>query len=234
MKFTENVKVLLLLSILATILVGLLSLKAINAKLINFYEYDNKKINLAQIKYINSRVDYIATLSQDKSEDMNRKYSTHFDMNEISKIEKILEISKKNDFYDIKIDAYIMFDNEKINLFQSKRYIKLPTNFKVNSHMLNTLKTYGIDDYQYQNLLKLQEQSFTNREDFVNTVIDRAKLKKNDWLITNIALLGVGQKESDFLKNIDSNATQMLLDKNEISTVIDSLKSSYDKYAEIK
>ena len=127
-----------------------------------------------------------------------------------------------------------MFDNEKINLFQSKRYIKLPTNFKVNSHMLNTLKTYGIDDYQYQNLLKLQEQSFTNREDFVNTVIDRAKLKKNDWLITNIALLGVGQKESDFLKNIDSNATQMLLDKNEISTVIDSLKSSYDKYAEIK
>lgn len=234
MKLTENVKVLLLLSILATVILGLLCLKAIDTKLVNFYEHDNKKINLAQIKYINSRVDYIATLSQDKSEDMNRKYSTHFDINEISKIEKILEISKKSDFYDIKIDAYMMFDNEKINLFQSKRYVKLPTNFKVNPHMLSTLKTYGIDDYQYQNLLKLQDQSFTNREDFVNTVIDRAKLKKNDWLVTNIALLGVGQKESDFLKNIDSTTTETILDKSEISTVIDSLKSSYDKYSGIK
>ncbi|MCX6053035.1 MAG: hypothetical protein NTZ60_11085 [Campylobacterales bacterium] len=234
MKLTENVKVLLLLSILATVILGLLCLKAIDTKLVNFYEHDNKKINLAQIKYINSRVDYIATLSQDKSEDMNRKYSTHFDINEISKIEKILEISKKSDFYDIKIDAYMMFDNEKINLFQSKRYVKLPTNFKVNPHMLGTLKTYGIDDYQYQNLLKLQDQSFTNREDFVNTVIDRAKLKKNDWLVTNIALLGVGQKESDFLKNIDSTTAETILDKSEISTVIDSLKSSYDKYSGIK
>lgn len=234
MKLTENVKVLLLLSILATVILGLLCLKAIDTKLVNFYEHDNKKINLAQIKYINSRVDYIATLSQDKSEDMNRKYSTHFDINEISKIEKILEISKKSDFYDIKIDAYMMFDNEKINLFQSKRYVKLPTNFKVNPHMLSTLKTYGIDDYQYQNLLKLQDQSFTNREDFVNTVIDRAKLKKNDWLVTNIALLGVGQKESDFLKNIDSTTAETILDKSEISTVIDSLKSSYDKYSGIK
>ncbi|MFA6195986.1 MAG: hypothetical protein WC656_05035 [Sulfurimonas sp.] len=234
MKLTENVKILLLSSIFITTVLGLLCLKSIDTKLVNFYEHDNKKINLAQIKYITSRVDYIATLSQDKSEDMNRKYSTHFDMNEISKIEEILELSKKSDFYDIKIDAYMMLDNEKINLFQSKRYVKLPTNFKVNPHMLSTLKTYGIDDYQYQNLLKLQDQSFTSREEFVNTVIDCAKLRKNDWLITNIALLGVGQKESDFLKNIDSNTTEIVLDKSEISTVINSLKSSYDKYTGIK
>jgi hypothetical protein len=234
MKLIENVKVLLLLSILVTLVLGLFCIKGINAKLSNFYEYENKKINLSSVKNIQVRVDYIASLSQDKSEDIHRKYSTHFTMQEVEKIEKILELSKESDFYDIQISTYMMFDNEKINLFQSKRYIKLPTHFKVNPFLLSTLKTYGIDDYQYQNLSKLQEQVFNNKDEFVNTIIERAKLRRSDWLVANLELLGAGEKESEFLKNMESNATQLLLDDDEIDTIITSLKSAYDNYIGIK
>lgn len=234
MKLIENVKLLLLLSILIALVVGLFCLNGISVKLSNFYEYENKKINLAGVEHIQPRIDYVATLSQDKSEEMHHKYSTQFTPQEIVKIEDILNLTKESDFYDIQINTYMMFDNEKINLFQSKRFVKLPAQYKVNPYMLSTLKTYGIDDYQYQNLLKLTEQVFNNKDEFVNTVIERGKLRKSDWLITNIAILGVGQKEGNFIKNIDNNTSQTLLSDDEIEDIVSSLKNSYENYLGIQ
>lgn len=234
MKVIEKVKLLLLSSILVALIIGLFRLSDIDEKLTNFYQYDNKKINLAAVKYIQPRVDYVATLSQDKDEDFNRKYSTHFDMNEISKIEKFLTLSKESDFYDIQINAYMIFDNEKINLFQSKRFVKLPSKYKVTPYMIGKLNGYGLDEYQHQNLTKLQEQVFSKKDEFVNTVIDRAKLRKSDWLVTNIALLGVGQKESNFLKNIENDTPETLLEKNDVKEIISSLKAAHDNYLGIK
>lgn len=234
MKIIENVKVLLLLSILVALIFGLFCLKGINEKLLNFYEYENKKINLAGVKLIQPRVDYVVTLSKDKSEDMNRKYSTKFDLQEVAKLEEFLLLCQESDFYDIKISAYMLFDNEKINLFESKRYVKLPAHYKVNSHMLSTLQTYGIDEYQYQSLVKLTDQVFKSKEEFVNTIIDRAKLKRSDWLTTNIAMLGVGQKEGDFLKNIDSATTEFLITDDDIEEILGALKGAYDNYLGIK
>jgi len=234
MKVIENVKLLLLSSILIALVVGLFRLSGIDEKLTNFYQFDNKKINLATVKYVQSRVDYVATLSQDKDEDFNRKYSTHFNLDEISKIEKFLELSKKSDFYDIQINAYMMFDNEKINLFQSKRFVKLPSNYKVTPYMIGKLNAYGLDEHQNQNPTKLQEQVFSKKDEFVNTVIDRAKLRKSDWLVANIAMMGVGQKEGNFLKNIENDTPEILLEKSDIKEIINSLKAAHDNYLGIK
>ncbi|MCX6075387.1 MAG: hypothetical protein NTW78_00700 [Campylobacterales bacterium] len=234
MKAIEKVKLLLLSSILIALIIGLFRLSGIDEKLTNFYQYDNKKINLTAVKFIQPRVDYVATLSQDKDEDFNRKYSTHFDLNEISKIEKFLKLSKQSDFYDIQINAYMMFDNEKINLFQSKRFVKLPSKYKVTPYLIGKLNGYGLDEHQHQNLTKLQEQVFSKKDEFVNTVIERAKLRKSDWLVTNIALMGVGQKESNFLKNIENDTPETLLEKNDIKEIISSLKAVHDNYLGIK
>ncbi len=234
MKHVENAKLLLLFLILVVLVVGLFFLKSINQKSTNFYEYEKSKINLTNVKYIQERVDYIATLSQDEERELHRKYSTHLNEEEIEKIEKILDLSKTSDFYDIQINAYMLFDNEKVAQFQSKRFTKLPSHYKVTPYMVNKLQGYGLDDYQHQNLTKLQEQLFTNRAEFVNTVIDRTKLRRSDWLVTNITLLGVGQKESQFLKNIDGNATDVLLEESDIKEIVNALKNAHSTYAGIK
>ena len=83
-------------------------------------------------------------------------------------------------------------------------------------------------------MTKLQEQVFSKKDEFVNTVLDRAKLRKSDWLITNIALMGVGQKESNFLKNIENDTNETLLEKSDIKEIINSLKATHDNYLGIK
>ena len=233
MKLTENVKSLLLLSILVVVVASLFYLKEINAKVSNFYEYENKKINLKQVKLIQPRIAYVMTLSQDKVEDMHRVYSTSLNSEEISKIEKFLELSKQSKFYNIKIYAYMMFDNQKIDLFESKRYIKLPSKYVISQNMLDVLKSYGLDDLQYKNLLQNKSKEFKTRDEFVDFVIDRAKLNRSDWLVAKIISLGVGHKERTFMSKIDINQKELLLNGNE-EEIIDSLKSAYGKYLGIK
>ena len=233
MKLEEKVKLLLLVSILIALISGLFCLKNISAKVTNFYEYENKKINLAQVKLIQPRVDYIVTLSQDEEKDMHRVYSTSFNEEEISKIEKFLELSKQSDFYDIKIYAYMMFDNQKVDLFESKRYIKLPSKYTITQHMLDILRSYGLDNLQYKNLFKYKSKEFTNKDEFVDFVIDRAKLKRSDWLVAKIISLGVGYKEKVFMSKISIDEKELLLEDNE-EEIIDSLKNAYGKYLGIK
>lgn len=233
MKLAEKVKLLLLGLILIALIAGLFCLKNINAKVTNFYEYENKKINLAQVKLIQPRIDYIVTLSQDKEKDMHRVYSTSLNDEEISKIEKFLELSKHSDFYDIKIYAYMMLDNQKVDLFESKRYIKLPSKYVISQHMLDVLKTYGLDNLQYKNLFKYKSKKFIKKDEFVDFVIDRAKLKRSDWLVAKIISLGLGYKEKVFMSKIAIDETEHLLDDNE-EEIIDSLKSAYGKYLGIK
>lgn len=233
MKLAEKVNLLLLLSILIALIAGLFCLKSINLKVTNFYEYENKKINLKQVKIIQPRIDYIVTLSQDKEEDMHRVYSTTLNDEEISKVEKFLELSKQSKFYDIKIYAYMMFDNQKVDLFESKRYIKLPSKYTITQHMLDILRTYGLDDLQYNNLFKYKSKEFSKKDEFVDFVIDRAKLKRSDWLIAKIISLGVGYKEKVFMSKIAIDEKEHLLDGNE-EEIIDSLKNAYGKYLGIQ
>lgn len=232
MKLSENVKSLLLLLISAGVIAGVFCLNEINKKVSNFYEYKNEKINLTQVKQIRPRVDYMITLSQDKNEDMHRVYSTSLNEKEIQKIQKFIEMSKESAYYDIKIDAYMMFDNKKIELYESKRYIKLPSKYTITQHMLDVLRSYGLDEYQYKNLFKYKSKEFNDKDDFVDFVIDRAKIKRSDWLVSKIISLGIGFKEKVFMSKMRIDAKDLLLEDED--EVTESLRSAYDKYLGIK
>lgn len=234
MRWIENAKLLLLFFILVALVAGLFCLKSINEKSAKFYEYENIKINLTKVKHIQPRINYVLTLSQDKDEDIHRLYSTSLNKEEIAKIENFLELAKSSEFYDIQIAAYMMFDNEKIDLFKSKRFVKLPSHYKITEYMLKVLRSYGLDEFQYNNLLKFKSQEFTTKDELVDFVIDRAKLNRNEWIVKKIISLGVGVKEGVFMKDIDNDTKELLIYDDDIEDIVDSLKSSYDNYLGIK
>jgi len=234
MNFGENISKLLLLVIIAIVLFIANTLDGINKNTKKFYAYDKGKINLQQVKKIHPRVEYYATLSQDKNLDLYKKYSTHFDIDEIDNINSFLATTHNSKFYNIEITAFLLFDNERVNIYRSKRYLKLPSNYTVSDYMLNILKMYGVDDYQYAQLEKLKGQLLASKKEFTAKIVSVAKLNNNDWVVKNVPILGLGEKAAKFLKEIDQEAQENLLSDDEIKTLIEDLKSAYSKYTEIK
>ena len=68
MNLQEIIYRVLVLLMLVVLSVGVLKLDDKGKSKTYFYEYENSKINLLQVKRITSRVSYYATLAEDKSD----------------------------------------------------------------------------------------------------------------------------------------------------------------------
>jgi len=234
MNYGENISKILLLLIVIIVGYASYNLEKINQKSTKFYEYEKGKINLLRISKINPRVEYYATLSQDNTIDINRKYATSLNNNEIKNIKTFLATAKDSEFYNIEIKTYIMFDKQRVNIYKSSRYIKLPSSYKVNDYMLDIFKVYGIDEFQYAELAKLKDKIFEDRDNFIDTVVRTAKLNRTEWVVQNIPVLGLGEKAAKFSVEIDNTTKENLLSSDTIDTIINELKKSYNVYTEIK
>ena len=234
MNYGENITKVLLLIIIFIAGFATYNLIDINKKSTKFYEYEKGKINLLQVSKINPRVEYYATLSQDENLDINRKYSTTLNLDEISNIETFLATTKDSEFYNIEINTYMMFDNQRVNIYKSPRYVQLPSHYQVNDYMLSVLKVYGIDEFQYEGLMKLKEKIFEGREKFIDSVISVAKLNRSEWVLKNIPILGLGEKSAEFLTELDSDVKERFLSDSEIKIISEKLHGSYSSYMDIK
>lgn len=199
-----------------------------------FYEYKDSKINLLQVKQIKPRVSYYATFAEDKTEDINRKYSTTFNIDEIKNIKKFLTVAKDSEFYNIEIVAYMMFDGREVELYKSDRFFKYAGQYSVNDNLLITLKNYGIDDFQYNNLVSIKDKIYTDKESFVNDVVMYAKLNNGSWTKENIPKLGLGKNGLKFMNGISDEIKENHLIDEDIEIIISSLQKALDSYEEIK
>lgn len=220
----STVLIMLLLAVVAYTLVQ------IDKKSTNFYEYQDKKINIKQVKQIVPRVDYIITFKEDKNVDIFHRYSTILTKHEIANIKKFLELAQKSAYYNVEIVAYMKFDKTNIELFHSKEYLKKPAQYSVDANMLAVLKSYGIDDFQYKNLEKLKEKIYKDSQVFFDEVMAYAKLKKNAWSEKNIPLLGLGDNGIKFMHNVDEEAEELTLNDENIETIVKSLEDAYAEY----
>jgi len=220
--------------ILVFVIAGVGELVQMNQKAITFYEYQDKKINLKLVKHIVPKVDYIITYKEDKNVDIFRKYSTTLNEQEIKNIQNFLELAQKSAFYHVEIIAYMKFDDTKIELFHSKQYLKKATEYSVNDSMLSILSSYGIDDFQYNNLAKIKDKIYEDSTAFYEDVVAYAKLKKDTWSEQNIPLLGLGDNGIKFMYNIDKEAEDLMLTQEEISLTSQALKDAYLEYERIK
>lgn len=200
----------------------------------NFYEYKNTKINLNLIKNITPRVDYIITYKEDKLEDIFRSYSTTLDEEEINNIHSLLDFAQKSEFYSVEIIAYMKFDERDVELFLSDKYVKKPSSYRVNQSMLTTLRDYGIDDFQYNNLVKLQDKVYESAALFYEDVTAYAKLKKDAWTEQNIPLLGLGDNGVRFAQNINLKSEERVLTQEDVTTIIKGLEAAYSEYKSLK
>jgi len=212
-----------MLSLMVVVLLigSLYILIEINKKSSNFYELENSKINLAMVKHLRIKVDYSVTLAE---------HSTYLNPQEIQNIENILLKASSNEFYAIHIKSYFMFDDEKVILFDSKKYLKKPSIYRVSKNMLEKLKIYGLDDAQYNNLLLLKDKDFRNKEEFISTVIEHAKLTRDNWTQENIPLLGMNKFALALLETLDESATEMILKEEDITEILKSLNNAYKQY----
>ncbi len=234
MNYGENISKVLLLLIVVIVGFAAFHLNEINQKSTKFYEYEKGKINLLQISKIIPRVEYYATLSQDNKIDINTKYSTSLNRNEIINIETFLATAKESEFYNIEITTYIMFDDQRVNIYKSPRYIKLPSSYRVNDYMLDILKMYGVDEFQYSALAKLKDKIFEDRDKFLTTVVSVAKLNRSDWVINNVPILGLGEKAAKFSTEMETDIEENQLDSDTISSIMKELDNSYNVYVQIK
>ena len=234
MKAQEIIYKLLVLFMLSALTVGVYKLNEKRGCKANFYEYKNSKINLLQVKRITPRVSYYATLAEDKTEDINRKFSTTFHKNEIQNIKEFLELAKNSEFYNIEIVAFMMFDNKEIALYKSGRFFKYAGQYSVNDYLLETLDNYGIDEFQYKNLSALKGKVYTDRDKFVEDVVMYAKLKKGSWTDENIPKLGLGQNGIKFMNDVSQELKENHLEDEDINTIVSNLEKALNVYEDIK
>jgi len=234
MNFLENLYKVIVLVLLLSISVTTYNLVNQEKHSSNFFEYQDTKINLLQVKKVHPRVSYYATLSSDSIYDINKIYSTTLNTKEIKNIEKFLKLSKSSEFYNIEIRAFMMFDDQEIELFKSKNYTKFAKTYSINPYLLETLKIYGLDDFQYKNLLKIKDKKYTSKEKFIEDVLSFARMKRSNWSEKNIPILGLGEKGAKFMHNISEDEVENLIDDSKISEILNELNNSQEKYLGIK
>lgn len=234
MKAQEIVYKLLVLFMLGVLVIGVYKLVEKDESKTYFYEYENSKINLLQVKKITPRVSYYATLAEDKTEDINRKFSTIFHKVEIENIKKFLEVAKNSEFYNIEIAAFMLFDDKEIEVYKSSRFFKYAGQYSVNDYLLKTLDNYGIDKFQYKNLSALKGKVYTDKNKFVNDVVMYAKLKKGSWVDENIPKLGLGQNGLKFMNGVSNEIKENHLQDEDIEKIILNLQKALNVFEEIK
>ena len=234
MKLQEIIYKVLVLFMLIVLSVGVYKLDNKDGCKINFYEYKDSKINLLQLKRITPRVSYYATLAEDKSEDINRKFSTIFHKKEIQNIKEFLILAKNSEFYNIEIAAFMMFDNKEIELYKSDKFFKYAGQYSVNDYLLETLGNYGIDEFQYKNLSALKGKVYTDRDKFVDDVVMHAKLKKGSWTDENIPKLGLGKNGVKFMNGVSHEIKENHLQEEDINNIISNLEKALKVYEDIK
>ena len=234
MKQQEIIYKVLVLFMLIVLSIGVFKLVEKDKSKTYFYEYENSKINLLQVKKITPRVSYYATLAEDKTEDINRKFSTVFHKKEIQNIKEFLTLAKNSEFYNIEIVAFMMFDNKEIELYKSDRYFKYAGQYSVNDYLLETLDNYGIDEFQYKNLSALKGKVYTDRDKFVDDVVMYAKLKKGSWTDENIPKLGLGKNGVKFMNGVSNEIKENHLQDEDINNIILNLEKALNVYEEIK
>ena len=234
MKLQEIIYKVLVLFMLAVLSVGVFKLEDKAKSKTNFYEYKNSKINLLQVKRITPRVSYYATLAEDRTEDINRKFSTIFHKEEINNIREFLEVAKNSDFYNIEIVAYMMLDDIEVELYKSDKFFKYAGQYSVNDYLLETLDNYGIDEFQYKNLSTLKGKIYTDKDKFVDDVVMYAKLKKGSWTDENIPKLGLGQNGIKFMNGVSHEIKESHISDENIEDIILNLQKALNVYEEIQ
>ena len=234
MKLQEVIYKILVLFMLVVLSVGVFSLIDREESKTNFYEYENSKINLLQVKRIIPRVSYYATLAEDKAEDINRKFSTIFHKKEIQNIQEFLTLAKNSEFYNIEIVAYMMLDDKEVELYKSDRFFKYAGQYSVNDYLLETLDNYGIDEFQYKNLSAIKGKIYTDKQKFVDDVVMYAKLKKGSWTEENIPKLGLGKNGIKFMNGVSQELKEKHLQEADINNIILDLEKALNVYKEIR
>jgi len=234
MKTQEIIYKVLVLFMLVVLTAGVYKLVEKSETTANFYEYKNSKINLLQVKRIVPRVSYYATLAEDNTEDINRKFSTIFHKKEIENIKEFLLLAKNSKFYNIEIVAYMMLDDLEVELYKSDMFFKYAGQYSVNDHLLETLSNYGIDEFQFNNLKSLKGKIYTDEKKFVDDVVMHAKLKDGSWTQENIPKLGLGKNGIKFMNGINNEIKENHLQDESINEIITNLEKALERYTEIR
>lgn len=234
MKLFDGLIKSIVILIFVLFLFALYEIQEIRTLLTRFYEYEGKKINLIQVKEIEPRVDYM--IAYDKSSDLDTFYrhSQQITEKEIASLNEILQKAQKSDFYEIEFLVYLLFDDQKIVLYHSPLFFKAVKHYSVNDNMLQTLKNYGIDEYQHKGIASIKGQVYQDKERFIDDVVHLGKLKKSEWSKKNIPLLGMDQRAAAFTKQLDGNEHEKLLQDEDREKIIQALQRAYQTYMSIQ
>jgi len=233
MKILDLVSKIAILVILLVLSIGVNRLILIQ-KEAKFYEYNDSKINITQVKKVIPKMDYIITFKENNNIDVFRKYSKSLNEDEIARVKKLLSLAKKSEFYNVEIIAYMMLDDEKVVLYHSGHYLKHPTTYSVNEDLLSKLSAYGLDDFQYENLSKIKDVVYEDVNKFFDDVVDYAKIRRSNWSKENIPQLGLGANANKFMSRVDKKAEENPLGDEDIEPIIEELNSAYSHYLGIE
>lgn len=228
--FASRVATLLILIFLITIWSSLETLKS---KERHFYELKDKKINLFEVKEIAPRLEYIITTKETEQKEIFKRVTLPLNAESIQRVEELLSQAMQSEFYNIELAASMLFDRESVELFHSERYLRRASSFSVDESMLQRLHSYGLDDFQYKNLSKLKDKVYEDKESFLEEVISYAKLKKGEWLESEIPLLGLDARGAHFMKNLEADAPNNTLTQESIKSIVAELEKAYSEYKSI-
>jgi len=234
MKFLDILSKLSLIMIFILLLIGLNKIGKTEKSEGRFYEYKDSKINLQTVRKIVPRVDYIITYKGDVYDDIFKKHSLSLNEKEIQNIDTLLRKVLTSEYYSVEIAAYMLLDNEKVELYHSERYLKFASEYKVSDGMLEKLYAYGLDDLQAKNLSKIKDKVYENPKDFFEDVVSYAKLNVSAWSRENIPKFGLDSSANKFMNGLSVDATEHNLTVESVESIKKSLLEAYNVYDGIK
>ena len=147
-------------------------------------KHSNGAVNIDNITHIKGKISYTVTYDSDNSEDFNKKYGGNLTDENLKKNIPWFEFSSVKDmqFYKLNIEAYLMLDMFKLQLFKSDTFIKLPPKIPegADSEVVSSgfkLFTEKLDDEEKEKLITEKDYKLIKKEleqslEYYNNIIN--------------------------------------------------------------
>lgn len=202
----------------------------------DWYDYGNGKVNLANVSMIRPRIDYELTLATDPVKDVGKDYSEPLTKDAVERLVGILtqETLAKQDFYRVRFNIYVMFDTFQLELFKSEDYVKRPSKYEVNDHLLAELRGKNADEGLLGALAGLKGKVYGSREDFVKALAATNQLNMQNWWVQNeLPELGLGEAGVKFAAQVKAVEEDKLLDEAQLKVLRTGIQDALEAYQDI-
>lgn len=201
----------------------------------DWYDYGNGRLNLRLVTSIRPVLEYELTLATDTLADLGKSYSVPLTEEAVDVFLKRFDDRVLGQgFYRVRVCAYVMFDDFRLELLPQEAFLKRPHAYSINPYLLKQLQSIDGDQRLVASLSSLNGKSYSSLDEFFQAIAATGSLNMNDWWVRQrMPLYGLGEVGAAFEGLLSSSTKERLLGQAEIGGIRSGLQNALARYREI-